>query len=117
MRGYKTMQRLLAEDLEVEKLGIKTYGEWSKRFRDRDLKSLFRALSVGENGHAQGLINFMKQLQDNTLEAKFYCPRCGWTLSLETNPNPGVRVTCPMCGVTSQLLEEDGDFRLKPVKS
>ena len=115
LKGFRTLEKLLKEDLEVENVGLKTYKEWSKRFGDRELKSFFLALSVDENGHARGLSNFLQQLQENTLEGVFYCPRCGWVLSLGTNPKPGVQVTCPMCGMTSELVEEEGDFQLKPV--
>jgi rubrerythrin len=109
------MEKLLREDLAVEELGIKTYGDWAKRFGDKGLKSLFQDLSVDEKGHAQGVISVLRQLEENTLEAVFYCPRCGWVLSLGRSPNPGFRVRCPMCGVTSELVEEEGDFRLEPV--
>jgi len=115
LKGYATMKKLLEEDLEIEKIGLKTYGEWAKRFRNREVKSLFSSLAVDENGHAQGITSILAQLEDSTLEAVFYCPRCGWVLNLGRNPNPGVQVVCPMCGVKSVLVEEGGDFRLRPV--
>ena len=53
----------------------------------------------------------LKQLFEPTYQARFlsvHCPVCRHEIQLEPGAKPGLRLTCPVCGVEFVLVEERG---------
>jgi rubrerythrin len=112
-KGFRTIRKLLAEDLEFERTAVKTYYGFAERIEDSKIKEMFQSLAEDENGHANGLTETFNKLKMGKLELKFYCPRCGWTLSFGKGFHANDEVKCPMCGNAFRLIEKDGDYVLR----
>ena len=51
--GFKTIEKLLAEDLEFERTAVKTYHGFAERIEDSKIKEMFQSLAGDENGHTE----------------------------------------------------------------
>ncbi len=111
--GFKTIEKLLAEDLEFERTAVKTYHGFAERIEDSKIKEMFQSLAEDENGHTNGLTETLNKLKTGKFEIKFYCPRCGWTLSFGKGFHAKDQVKCPMCENVFRLIEKNGDYVLR----
>jgi len=114
--GFKTIRKLLEEDLEFEKSAVKTYSEFAERIEDVRISRLFQSLAEDEAGHVAGITAKLNKLKTGEAEVSFYCPRCEWTLNFGKNPNVDDEVRCPMCGMLFRLVERDGDYDVEEIE-
>ena len=115
-KGVKTIGTLLGEDAEFERNAVKTYYGFVERVEDLRIKEMFQILAEDEAGHVAGLTEMLNKLKAGKSEAKFYCPRCGWTLSFGKGLNVGDEIKCPMCDNAFRLIEKNGDYALEEIK-
>lgn len=108
-----TIRKLLAEDIEFERTAVKTYYGFVKRIEYSKIKKMFQSLAEDENGHTNGLTETLNKLEKGEFDIKFYCPRCGWTLSLGKGSHANDEVKCPMCENIFRLVEKNGDYILR----
>lgn len=115
-KGFQSLKIFLGEDLEFERNAVKTYYRFAERIEDLRIKEMFQSLAEDEAGHAAGLTEMLNKLKAGKFEVKFYCPRCGWTLSFGKGPHVEDEVKCPMCGNVFRLLEKNGDYTIEEIK-
>jgi rubrerythrin len=115
-KGFKTLGLLLKEDLEFERTAVKTYSGFVERIEDVRIKELFKSLADDELGHVAGLTEILNNLNIAKSEVKFYCPRCGWSLSFGKSPSMKDKVKCPMCRTIFRLGDKNGDYILEAIK-
>ena len=116
IKGLNTLEILLKEDLEFEKNAVQTYCEFAERIDNTVIKTMFQNLAEDEAGHAAGLTEILNQITAGNLTINFYCPRCGWTLSVGIGNEVKDHLKCPMCNNVFQVIEKDGDYSLMEVK-
>lgn len=112
-KGFMTIRKLLAEDIEFERTAVKTYYGFVKRIEYSKIKKMFQSLAEDENGHTNGLTETLNKLEKGEFDVKFYCPRCGWTLNLGKGFHANDEVKCPMCENIFRLAEKNGDYILR----
>jgi rubrerythrin len=112
-KGFMTVRKLLAEDIEFERTAVKTYRGFAKRIEDSEIKQMFQSLAEDENGHTNGLTETLNKLETGEFELEFYCPRCGWNLSFGKGFHANDEVKCPMCENIFRLVEKNGDYILR----
>lgn len=115
-KGFKTLMLLLKEDLEFERNAVKTYSGFVERIEDVRIKEMFKSLANDETGHVAGLTEILNNLNIAESEVKFYCPRCGWSLSFGKGSSMKDEVKCPMCRTIFRLVEKNGDYILEAIK-
>ena len=113
MRGFKAVLELLRHDLETESAAVKTYREFAGASSVNEAREMFMEFARAEQGHANGLLKLITDIENGENEVVFYCPVCGWELNFGKRPEPGSEVRCRMCGVTFALAEVDGDYHLQ----
>lgn len=113
MRGYKTVLELLRTDLEAERNAVRTYREFAASAASDETRAILMEFARAEQGHANGLIKLITDIENGEKEVLFYCPVCGWELNFGRSPEPGSGIRCRMCGSVFTILEVDGDYELK----
>lgn len=113
MRGYKTVLELLREDLAAERAAVKTYRDFAARAASEETGSLLLEFAKAEQGHANGLLNIITEIESGEHEVAFYCPVCGWELNFGRGPETGSEIRCRMCGRMFLLEDVNGDFELR----
>lgn len=115
MRGYKTALELLKEDLVTERQAVKIYRESAGKSTSDEARVMFMEFARAEQGHANGLLKLITDIENGEHEVVFYCPVCGWEVNFGKSPELGSEVRCRMCGVIFTLNEVDGDYQLQKV--
>jgi rubrerythrin len=113
MKGFKTVLGHLKEDLDRERAAVKTYREFANASSSEEARSMFLEFARAEQGHANGLLKLITDIEGGEHEVVFYCPVCGWEVNFGKNPGPGKEVRCRMCGAIFSLKEVDGDYQLQ----
>jgi len=114
-KGFQSVILFLEEDLEFERIAVKTYHGFAERIEDLRIKEMFQSLAEDEAGHAAGLTEMLNRLKARKFEVKFYCPRCGWTLNFGKGSQIENEVKCPMCGNIFRLLERNEDYTIEEI--
>ena len=115
-QGFKTIVMLLKEDLKLERNAVETYSGFVERVEDVRMKKMFQSLADDEIGHAAGLTAMLNKLKAGKSEVKFYCPRCGRSLSFGKGSYLEDEVKCPICNNIFRLIEKNGDYLLAEIK-
>ena len=115
MRGYKTVLKLLNEDLTAERAAVRTYREFAAVSFSAETREMFMEFARSEQGHANGLLKLITDIENGENEVVFYCPVCGWEVNFGKRPELGKEARCRMCGVIFVLAEVDGDYQLQKV--
>lgn len=113
MAGFKSILSFLREDLESERAALRTYMEFAGSAADEAVRTMFLLLAKAEQGHANGLLKLLTDIEGSEHPVVFYCPVCGWEIDFGRNPATGKQVRCRMCGVIITLEEDNDDY--KPV--
>lgn len=113
MRGYKTVLELLKEDLAEERAAVRTYREFAAASFSDETREMFMEFARAEQGHANGLLKMITDIENGEHEVVFYCPVCGWEVNFGKGPELGSEVRCRMCGAIFALTEVDGDYQLQ----
>lgn len=113
MRGYKTVLELLKTDLEAERNAVKIYREFARSAASDETRSMLMEFARAEQGHANGLVKLISEIESGENDVLFYCPVCGWELNFGRSPEPGIAIRCRMCGSIFTIAEVDGDYELK----
>lgn len=113
MKGFKTVLELLRTDLDTERAAVKTYREFANASSADETRAMFIEFARAEQGHANGLLKLITDIENGENEVVFYCPVCGWEVSFGKRPEPGKEVRCRMCGAIFALTEVDGDYQLQ----
>ena len=114
-KGFKTMIMLLKEDLELERNAVEIYFGFIERIEDVRIKKIFQILVNDEAGHTAGLNEVLNKLKIGKFDSKFYCPRCGWSLSFGKGSHIEDEVKCPKCSNVFRLVEKNGDYILEEI--
>jgi predicted RNA-binding Zn-ribbon protein involved in translation (DUF1610 family) len=74
-------------------------------------------LTRAARGHADGLLEVVRRIEQDEHQVTFYCPICGWVVDFGKNPYVGNDARCSMCCQKFALVEKGGDFSMVAVSA
>jgi rubrerythrin len=113
--GYKTILEFLENDVRLEQEEEVLLKRLAARSSNPKVKAKLGLLVRAARGHADGLREIIREIEQDEHQVAFYCPICGWVVDFGKNPSVGNEARCAICCQKFALVEKGGDYSLAKV--